>query len=145
MRRRPPRATRTDTLFPYTTLFRSQGLQAKPFATAYSYLRRLDEGADLRRAVEPALAHEFLEWSRAGKSRDAMPVTVAAGQVDGRDLQDTTASRIITERTSLHSAPDLPWSYEDRSNLSQALRELVIAATPSRSITLPGQIGRAHV
>src|SRR3546814_15509216 len=25
MIRRPPRATRTDTLFPYTTLFRSQG------------------------------------------------------------------------------------------------------------------------
>src|SRR3546814_19242588 len=24
MRRRPPRATRTDTLFPYTTLFRSE-------------------------------------------------------------------------------------------------------------------------
>src|SRR3546814_10806145 len=26
MRRRPPRSTRTDTLFPYTTLFRSRGL-----------------------------------------------------------------------------------------------------------------------
>src|SRR3546814_18125370 len=26
MRRRPPRSTRTDTLFPYTTLFRSHGL-----------------------------------------------------------------------------------------------------------------------
>src|SRR3546814_2232164 len=25
MRRRPPRSTRTDTLFPYTTLFRSAG------------------------------------------------------------------------------------------------------------------------
>src|SRR3546814_5322559 len=25
MRRRPPRSTRTDTLFPYTTLFRSNG------------------------------------------------------------------------------------------------------------------------
>src|SRR3546814_10024601 len=25
MRRRPPRSTRTDTLFPYTTLFRSHG------------------------------------------------------------------------------------------------------------------------
>src|SRR3546814_6961022 len=25
MRRRPPRSTRTDTLFPYTTLFRSKG------------------------------------------------------------------------------------------------------------------------
>src|SRR3546814_6207684 len=30
MRRRPPRSTRTDTLFPYTTLFRSaRGLQAR--------------------------------------------------------------------------------------------------------------------
>src|SRR3546814_18491561 len=29
MRRRPPRSTRTDTLFPYTTLFRSQGLEAE--------------------------------------------------------------------------------------------------------------------
>src|SRR3546814_13241433 len=28
MIRRPPRSTRTDTLFPYTTLFRSQGDQA---------------------------------------------------------------------------------------------------------------------
>src|SRR3546814_9177520 len=28
MIRRPPRSTRTDTLFPYTTLFRSQGKQA---------------------------------------------------------------------------------------------------------------------
>src|SRR3546814_9973339 len=28
MRRRPPRATRTDTLFPYTTLFRSTARQA---------------------------------------------------------------------------------------------------------------------
>src|SRR3546814_19060258 len=26
MRRRPPRSTRTDTLFPYTTLCRSQGM-----------------------------------------------------------------------------------------------------------------------
>src|SRR3546814_10051160 len=28
MRRRPPRSTRTDTLFPYTTLFRSRGWSA---------------------------------------------------------------------------------------------------------------------
>src|SRR3546814_13439070 len=28
MNRRPPRATRTDTLFPYTTLFRSAGIRA---------------------------------------------------------------------------------------------------------------------
>src|SRR3546814_2362998 len=35
MRRRPPRSTRTDTLFPYTTLFRSQSAFA---------LVRTDEG-----------------------------------------------------------------------------------------------------
>src|SRR3546814_18950629 len=29
MRRRPPRSTRTDTLFPYTTLFRSEMLTVK--------------------------------------------------------------------------------------------------------------------
>src|SRR3546814_1833105 len=37
MIRRPPRSTRTDTLFPYTTLFRSCGVldidRAHPFAT----------------------------------------------------------------------------------------------------------------
>src|SRR3546814_1635802 len=33
MIRRPPRSTRTDTLFPYTTLFRSHGIgrQSEPF------------------------------------------------------------------------------------------------------------------
>src|SRR3546814_2357299 len=30
MRRRPPRSTRTDTLFPYTTLFRSRDLIVAP-------------------------------------------------------------------------------------------------------------------
>src|SRR3546814_1511793 len=30
MIRRPPRSTRTDTLFPYTTLFRSSGLHCGP-------------------------------------------------------------------------------------------------------------------
>src|SRR3546814_19233615 len=37
MRRRPPRATRTDTLFPYTTLFRS---------TAEATRALIDAGAD---------------------------------------------------------------------------------------------------
>src|SRR3546814_16998731 len=31
MLRRPPRSTRTDTLFPYTTLFRSMGYEATMF------------------------------------------------------------------------------------------------------------------
>src|SRR3546814_13231677 len=35
MIRRPPRSTRTDTLFPYTTLFRSQGRTARYNPLAY--------------------------------------------------------------------------------------------------------------
>src|SRR3546814_19020270 len=35
MIRRPPRSTRTDTLFPYTTLFRSYNPRAKKFYEAY--------------------------------------------------------------------------------------------------------------
>src|SRR3546814_5755713 len=34
MIRRPPRSTRTDTLFPYTTLFRSGGGEAEPARAA---------------------------------------------------------------------------------------------------------------
>src|SRR3546814_18745635 len=34
MIRRPPRSTRTDTLFPYTTLFRSAGTHARRTAAA---------------------------------------------------------------------------------------------------------------
>src|SRR3546814_4723938 len=41
MIRRPPRSTRTDTLFPYTTLFRSWILNTKPlsFGSAGSTMR----------------------------------------------------------------------------------------------------------
>src|SRR3546814_5181385 len=34
MMRRPPRSTRTDTLFPYTTLFRSRGAHRPPRSSA---------------------------------------------------------------------------------------------------------------
>src|SRR3546814_5618678 len=48
MIRRPPRSTRTDTLFPYTTLFRSAAYrqQAEPgLCVAASARRRVESGA----------------------------------------------------------------------------------------------------
>src|SRR3546814_2790330 len=57
MIRRPPRSTRTDTLFPYTTLFRS-------WATALALLL-------LARAL----------WRRGGQGEAAGLVLVVAGQV----------------------------------------------------------------
>src|SRR3546814_8879900 len=47
MRRRPPRSTRTDTLFPYTTLFRSKGSKTiAPIVTLAERLMNASEGAD---------------------------------------------------------------------------------------------------
>src|SRR3546814_4796197 len=48
MIRRPPRSTRTDTLFPYTTLFRSQDrpAQARPAASGGERIRSEEYGRD---------------------------------------------------------------------------------------------------
>src|SRR3546814_7046642 len=47
MRRRPPDSTRTDTLFPSTTFFRSvQGLEAAGFAGVEALLERTERGIE---------------------------------------------------------------------------------------------------
>src|SRR3546814_3856465 len=52
MIRRPPRSTRTDTLFPYTTLFRSEGLARFGFGKA-----RIIKAATVLRPVERGEFH----------------------------------------------------------------------------------------
>src|SRR3546814_14374551 len=70
MIRRPPRSTRTDTLFPYTTLFRS----ANPDMLSLEAMRvRISVGALLRgqiavesvTLVKPVIALEITEDGRA--------------------------------------------------------------------------------
>src|SRR3546814_19940376 len=48
MIRRPPRSTRTDTLFPYTTLFRSLPLRSRALKPAAGEARALQSGDDRR-------------------------------------------------------------------------------------------------
>src|SRR3546814_960550 len=55
MIRRPPRSTRTDTLFPYTTLFRSAG----PAQRVQPLLRRPRGGGDARQPATALLAAEL--------------------------------------------------------------------------------------
>src|SRR3546814_11930979 len=45
MIRRPPRSTRTDTLFPYTTLFRSYVAEDNPVRVIEVFIDELDLGA----------------------------------------------------------------------------------------------------
>src|SRR3546814_1086176 len=64
MIRRPPRSTRTDTLFPYTTLFRSR--PARHFPAPYPQARRLRPRSD-RDDLAGADAEPF------GQAQDRLP------------------------------------------------------------------------
>src|SRR3546814_6832521 len=57
MIRRPPRSTRTDTLFPYTTLFRSDGRRTAPPQKA-RYLSRAEPCFSVRR-LKASIASRF--------------------------------------------------------------------------------------
>src|SRR3546814_13007412 len=68
MIRRPPRSTRTDTLFPYTTLFRSEGLDRglpvavvdRPLAPLVAHPGQVEVLEDLARAAHPFLQRHRL-------------------------------------------------------------------------------------
>src|SRR3546814_5715013 len=65
MRRRPPRSTRTDTLFPYTTLFRSccEGIRERSCKTLFAaVLERVKRGPD--RAAEAGAPFELQDPDR---------------------------------------------------------------------------------
>src|SRR3546814_19495974 len=70
MNRRPPRSTRTDTLFPYATLFRSFPQVTGEPTNPHTFSRRfaeLVERAKVRRVSFHALRHtHFTELLRAG-------------------------------------------------------------------------------
>src|SRR3546814_7854455 len=68
MIRRPPRSTRTDTLFPYTTLFRSWRPLLEPL---HRQLRRLHRPVERKvREVVDAYDPDLL-WFDGGKFREA--------------------------------------------------------------------------
>src|SRR3546814_5144789 len=93
MIRRPPRSTRTDTLFPYTTLFRSAvrdelaralGRQADAIFVILDFLRSADDHASLSQPVSPAT-----------DSRDRPPEY----RVDRRPADEIPPTRVNDEFT----------------------------------------------
>src|SRR3546814_2594077 len=103
MIRRPPRSTRTDTLFPYTTLFRSgfhafdHALDHRPRRTLH-FLGR-ERGATLPGAVDHEL--QFVRFRRRGRGlllRHLLRGLVLAGLRRGHrfaspSMRDSSASR----------------------------------------------------
>src|SRR3546814_15917037 len=84
MRRRPPRSTRTDTLFPYTTLFRSPPISARRRG-----LGRPSGGAD-----------DAPEMCSGGDP--ALPIA-KAGRGE-RDADDPTGSPVSRPRSEEHTS-----------------------------------------
>src|SRR3546814_7359485 len=151
MIRRPPRSTRTDTLFPYTTLFRSPG-----FSPGENRMR------------SPIVLGAFLALlTRAGvlaERADLPPVEKVAEALDSHPSVAAARSRVDAARA-------------DRDMLAKGSHEIAVAgsyvrrsvdreggydefdATISRPFRLPGkaaldreagalgieEIGRAHV
>src|SRR3546814_4417686 len=98
MIRRPPRSTRTDTLFPYTTLFRSTGMKIWPFDYAAEKSGGMYiSGPDLDKALEP-----FAKIRKAvGNKMDIM--------VELHSMWNLTAAKRIARAIE----PFEPFWYED--------------------------------
>src|SRR3546814_9022821 len=83
MIRRPPRSTRTDTLFPYTTLFRSADTlkRARPEARVEQVEDRMFDAADILVDGQPARDHcgvERLVRRGAGEAEE-IPARIDEG------------------------------------------------------------------
>src|SRR3546814_20320353 len=128
MRRRPPRSTRTDTLFPYTTLFRSDTLlvvRIDRLARSLSHLLEIVEtlrakGAYFRSINDPIdtssaqgmlmtqMLGAFAEFDRAlirARTRAGINAAVARGARPGNPnmtRRDPGANHAIRDR---HKAP----------------------------------------
>src|SRR3546814_14444714 len=100
MVRRPPGSTRTDTLFPYTTLFRSRfldpaGVQAADLVDAHAHLAAA--GCDLAAGAD-VVAHELAVLKHEGE---------VGGNVDPL-RREVVAGRFLVARTLELAAPGLP-------------------------------------
>src|SRR3546814_10200075 len=78
MIRRPPRSTRTDTLFPYTTLFRSGAARRHP--------ARADERGDYGEA-----GIGLLHRARSGADTGMVPPAPRAGRAGGARSEEHTS------------------------------------------------------
>src|SRR3546814_4832270 len=135
MIRRPPRSTRTDTLFPYTTLFRSQPqliLRQKPRPNIEGVGRQLDPQIDIvavaRPVLERILAERYSPQRLAGEFRKRLP-------------------ELITQ------APEVPrlvhaWlsqQVQGKHELALRSKDLAELVHTIKSVQRRTEIGRAHV
>src|SRR3546814_14473252 len=97
MRRRPPRSTRTDTLFPYTTLFRSVQNRPRP-------LRNFDQiymkTGDM--VLQSELVARWTDGKRLAFIGDGDAISVCVALLKHRQIFDEGPDRKSTRLNSSH-------------------------------------------
>src|SRR3546814_2088771 len=110
MTRRPPRSTRTDTLFPYTTLFRSTVILAPRGEFSQGAL-----------AIKPMKKQAFIAASRVtGLHRSV--IWQASTEIEADDIRRTMHTHDIINATDLPRSPFPLRSEEHTSELQSLMR-----------------------
>src|SRR3546814_552302 len=87
MIRRPPRSTRTDTLFPYTTLVRS-GRDVTPRDTLYYYYKKNDLEAVQIGKWKLVFPHQYRSYEHVLPGKDGIKGEYSLGLLDSLALFD---------------------------------------------------------
>src|SRR3546814_6631341 len=97
MIRRPPRSTRTDTLFPYTTLFRSAGHDSRDESKGNGFDAGDDEVAGLTELNE--IAQETLRSEEhTSELQSLMRISYAVFCLKKKKKANTVLTTVITPR-----------------------------------------------
>src|SRR3546814_6200721 len=117
MIRRPPRSTRTDTLFPYTTLFRSDRRLSAPIACARREHIHTRRGRPDRNAARAARRRELAMPN--SRIRRSLLGTAFLDRKSTRLNSVTNAHlvcRLLLEKKNKHQKSALHKQYQHRNN-----------------------------
>src|SRR3546814_737698 len=108
MIRRPPRSTRTDTLFPYTTLFRS--INRAVYATCAALIRQNGLTADafaVAKGTRPDIPDKLVKTWRAGqKMRQFFDYGDARGAADSSANDDLPPTPSLMRGPSIYAGAE---------------------------------------
>src|SRR3546814_12329936 len=125
MIRRPPRSTRTDTLFPYTTLFRSLGRSA--MAQRYAIADEAEARAYL---AHPLLGARYVECGSALQDLIGSDAVAVFGDVDAVKLRSSLTLFETVGAGALVGAALDRWFGGQRDDRTPELRGLARAHPP---------------
>src|SRR3546814_3545933 len=145
MRRRPPISTRTDTLFPYTTLCRARGRRRKHLQADRRLIRH-------RPPAQPetigALMHTLLACRGTGSAiieglLDLTGLPYAIREIDHYGSETDRA--VLRSHNPLAQVPVLILPDGAVMTESAAMVLHIADLAPGAGLAPPGEIGRAHV